>query len=59
MFYSIRWYLGSALRSGKLKIKVVRNSTESNIPVIANGVETDALERIPDASKPVNLNFYI
>lgn len=54
-YFFVRWYLGSALRSGKLKIKVLRNSTESNISPIANGVAT-ALERIPDASKPVNNN---
>lgn len=58
-FLFIRWYLGSALRSGKLKIKVVRNLTESNIPAVANGIATDALDRIPDASKPVNHSFYI
>ena len=51
--------MGSALRSGKLKIKVARNLTDTNIPAIANGIATDALERIPDASKPVNLNFFI
>ena len=55
--FFIRWYLGSALRSGKLKIKVVRRS-ESNIPPMANGVSTAVLERIPDASKTVNLNFF-
>lgn len=58
-FFFIRWYLGSVLWSGKLKIKVVWNYIESNILVIVNGIVIDVFERILDVLKLVNYKLYI
>ena len=52
MFF-YRWYLGSALRSGKLKILVVQNTAEDKNTALTNGVESP-IEKIPEALKPVN-----
>lgn len=51
MFF-YRWYLGSALRSGKLKILVVQNTAEDKNAALTNGVGSP-IEKIPEASKPV------
>ena len=52
MFF-YRWYLASALRSGKLKILVVvQNIVEDKNAALTNGVES-RIEKIPEASKPV------
>ena len=45
--------MGSALRSGKLKIKVLRSCSESNMAPLTNGVLTPN-EKSPEAAKQVN-----
>lgn len=45
--------MGSALRSGKLKILVVQNTVEDKNAALTNGVESP-IEKIPQALKPVN-----
>ena len=52
-FISIRWYLGSALRSGKLKIQVLDNTIESKTTPQTNGV-AGPIEKAPEDAKMVN-----
>lgn len=53
LFTYCRWYLGSALRGGKLKIQVQRESPKNKTVPVTNGISSPAVKR-PEAMKEVH-----
>lgn len=53
LFTYCRWYLGSALRGGKLKIQVQQESSKSKTVSVTNGISSPA-EMRPETMKEVH-----